>query len=141
MGDLQDRLKDWLSAGSGPPIAALIGFSLLDLRHGEATLTMHADERHHNPMGGLHGGVLCDLADAAMGVAVASTLSEDEIFTTAQLHINFLRPIVEADLTGVGRVAYRGRRAAFAECEITDHEGLLIAKSSSTCLIRTAPGA
>ena len=58
-----------------------------------------ADERHHNPMGTLHGGVYCDLADAAMGYAYAATLSEGESFTTVELKINFLRAVRKATLT------------------------------------------
>ena len=45
---------------------------------GRAVFEMRAEERHHNPMGTLHGGVYCDLADAAMGWAYAATLAEGE---------------------------------------------------------------
>jgi len=76
-----------------PPIATLLGFTLRDVEVGRAVVDFEADARHANPMGTLHGGVLCDIADAAMGMAWASTLGEGETFTTLELKINFLRPV------------------------------------------------
>jgi uncharacterized protein (TIGR00369 family) len=66
----------------------------------------------HNPMGTLHGGVYCDLADAAMGYAYASTLAEGETFTTVELKINFFRPVRKGRLTAEARVVKAGRRWA-----------------------------
>jgi uncharacterized protein (TIGR00369 family) len=85
-------------------------------------------------MGMLHGGVLCDIADTAMGFALASTLAPGESFTTVELKINYLRPVRETRLRADGRVVQRGRTVGYAECDITDENGKLIAKSSSTCL-------
>ena len=73
-----------------PPVARLIGFTLSDVEPGRAVITFDAEDRHANPMGTLHGGVLCDIADAAMGMAYAATLDENETFTTLELKINFL---------------------------------------------------
>ena len=85
-------------------------------------------------MGTLHGGILCDVADAAMGVAYASTLDEDESFTTLELKINFLKPIWNAQLTAEGRVIKRGRNVGLTECDIIDDKGSLVAHASSTCM-------
>src|SRR5262249_40187072 len=65
-----------------PPVAELIGVEVEDIGAGESLMTMVAGERHSNPMGTIHGGILCDLADAAMGVAFFSTLDPGESFTT-----------------------------------------------------------
>ena len=73
------------------------------------TFSLDADERHHNPMGTLHGGVLCDIADVAMGLAYGSTLEEGETFTTLELKINFLRPVRSARLVADGLVVQRGK--------------------------------
>src|SRR5262245_28906110 len=78
---------------SCPPIARLLGFVLKFIEPGHAVFEMEVDERHHNPMGTLHGGIYCDLADAAMGYAYAATLAESETFTTIELKINFLRAV------------------------------------------------
>src|SRR6266852_4217324 len=92
-----------------PPIARLNGFQVSSVRHGEAVVELEASDIHANPMGTVHGGVLCDIADAAMGIAYASTLDDGESFTTLELKINFLRPVWKARLRGVGRVVRRGR--------------------------------
>lgn len=58
-----------------PPAAQLIGFHVIDVEEGRVVVEMDATERLHNPMGTLHGGILCDISDAAMGYAFASTLA------------------------------------------------------------------
>jgi uncharacterized protein (TIGR00369 family) len=116
------------------PIARLIGFEAKEIAEGRAIVTLAAGPQHANPMGTLHGGVLCDIADAAMGMAFASTLAPRESFTTVELKINFFRPIWEARLKAEGKVVRRGRNLGYVECEITDERGQLIAKASSTCL-------
>jgi uncharacterized protein (TIGR00369 family) len=117
-----------------PPIGRLLGFVMKAIEPGRAVFEMEADERHHNPMGTLHGGVYCDLADAAMGYAYASTLVEGESFTTVELKINFLRAVRRARLTAEGRVIKAGSILGYVECEVADQDGKLVAKASSTCM-------
>ena len=117
-----------------PPIAQLLGFEVESVDHGRAVITLDADGRLANPMGTLHGGVLGDIADAAMGMAYASTLADGETFTTLELKINFLRPVWDAHLTAVGTVKQRGSTVGLTECDITDEKGRLIAHASSTCM-------
>jgi uncharacterized protein (TIGR00369 family) len=87
-----------------PPIARLLGFAMKSVEPGHAVFEMEVGERNYNPMGTLHGGIYCDLADAAMGFAYAATLGEGETFTTIELKINFLRAVREATLTAEARV-------------------------------------
>ena len=117
-----------------PPIAALLGFRPVEVAPGRVTIAFEAGPQHANPMGTLHGGVLCDVADAAMGMAYASTLAEGETFTTLELKINFLRPVWTGRLTATGRLVSGGRTVGLAECDITDAEGRLVARASSTCM-------
>ena len=117
-----------------PPIGDLLGFELVAVDPGQATFRMDAGPQHRNPMGTLHGGVLCDIADAAMGIAYASTLGEGESFTTLELKINFLKPVWTTRLTAVGRIVKRGRTVGLAQCDVTDSEGSLVAYATSTCL-------
>lgn len=116
------------------PVARLIGFEAKEIAAGRATVTLAAGPQHANPMGTLHGGILCDIADAAMGMAFASTLAPKESFTTVELKINFFRPVWEAQLKAEGRVVRRGRTLGYVECEITNERGQLVAKAASTCL-------
>ena len=116
-----------------PPVATLIGFRLTEVEPGHAVIELEASERHANPMGTLHGGVLCDIADAAMGTAYASTLEEGETYTTLELKINFLKPVRNARLQAVGRVVRRGKTIGLVECAVTDERQSMVARASSTC--------
>jgi uncharacterized protein (TIGR00369 family) len=118
-----------------PPVARLIGFQLTSVRHGESVIELEASDTHANPMGTLHGGILCDIADAAMGIAFASTLEDDESFTTLELKINFLRPVWKEKLRAAGKVVKRGKSVGMVECDVTNSQGALVARSSSTCLV------
>ena len=116
------------------PVARLIGFELVAIEPGSAVIELQAGEVHRNPMGTLHGGILCDIADAAMGIAYASNLNDDETFTTLELKINFLKPIWNARLRATSRVVKQGRTVGLVECDVTDESGSLVARATSTCL-------
>ena len=66
--DCDARPSSERSAGEllPPPIARFPGHVVKSIDPGSAVFEMEADERHHDPMATLHGGVYCDLADAAM---------------------------------------------------------------------------
>jgi len=135
MGKMLDRIEQIVRGDMPPPpIARLIGFDLTSVKPGEAAIEFQATEAHANPMGTLHGGVLCDIADAAMGIAYSSNLDEGESFTTLELKINFLKPIWKARLLAKGRVIKQGRTVGLVECEITDEKGNLVARATSTCM-------
>jgi len=128
--DFRERAKT-----NDVPIARLIGFEAQDIADGRATVVLAAGPQHANPMGTLHGGILCDIADAAMGIAFASTLAAGESFTTVELKINFFRPVWQAQLRAQGTVVRRGHTIGYVECTITDEENRLIAKAASTCTV------
>jgi uncharacterized protein (TIGR00369 family) len=134
--DTRDIFERWHS-GAEPPIAKLVGFHLTEYEKGRAVFAFEAGPQHANPMGTLHGGILCDVADAAMGTAVATTLNEGESFTTLELKINFLKPIWNAKLTAEGKVIRRGKVICLTECDVTDEKGSLVARASGTCMILT----
>jgi uncharacterized protein (TIGR00369 family) len=117
-----------------PPVADLIGFTLSEVDPGRAVITFDAGRRHANPMGTLHGGVLCDIADAAMGMAYAASLDEGETFTTLELKINFLKPVRTGRLVATGRLVKGGRTVGLLECDVVDEKDRLVARASSTCM-------
>src|ERR1700729_1988999 len=128
--DFRERAKT-----NDVPIARLIGFEAKEIGDGRATVMLAAGPQHANPMGTLHGGILCDIADAAMGIAFASTLAAEESFTTVELKINFFRPVWQTMLRAEGTVVNRGRTVGYAECAITDEENRLVAKAACTCMV------
>ena len=117
-----------------PPVATLVGFTLVAVEPGSAVVEFEATERHANPMGTLHGGIFCDVADAAMGMAWAATLDEGETFTTLELKINFLKPVWTGKLTATGRVVKGGRTVGLVECDVVDDKQRLVARASSTVM-------
>ncbi len=117
-----------------PPIGRLLGFVLKIIEPGRAVFEMEVGEHHHNPMGTLHGGIYCDLADAAMGYAYAATLAEDEAFTTVELKINFLRAVRQGKLTAEARVVKAGSTLGYVEADVTDDAGNMVARAASTCM-------
>src|SRR5262249_45218949 len=114
------------------PLAALMDFRVTEMKDGHACVEMDVCERHANPVGTLHGGVLCTIADSAMGLAYGSTLGDPDTFATIELKINFLRPVHKASLVASAVVVHRGRNIGLVECSVHDRSGRLVAKATST---------
>jgi uncharacterized protein (TIGR00369 family) len=118
-----------------PPIAKTIGFELVDVSQASATLKLQTDPAiHGNPMGTVQGGVLCDLADAAIGTAHATTLGENESFTSIDLRINFFRPLWKDEIRATARGGQMGKTVSFYSCEIIRSDGKLVAVATSSVL-------
>jgi 2-hydroxymuconate-semialdehyde hydrolase len=120
-----------------PPYVRLLDMRLTAVSDGSATFEMPAKSDLYNPNNVVHGGAISSLADSAMGIAVYSTLAAGEAFTTAELHVNFLRPVTvdSGMLRSTGRVVHRGQQIAVAEAEVLDGQNQLVARASSTNVI------
>ena len=119
------------------PIAATIGLENFDGEAGAFSVELVPEQRHYNPLGSVHGGVLSTMLDTAAGCSVHSTLAVGEGYTSLDLTVKFLRPATVASgrLRATGKVIQRGRRTALAEAQVTDESGRLIAHATSTCMI------
>ncbi len=136
MPNMQDMIRKLLNGEiPPPPIAQLIGFRIVSIENGQAVAEFEASERHANPMGTLHGGALCDVADAAMGMAFSSTLQDGESFTTLELKINFLKPVWKEKLRANARVVKSGKTIGLVECDVLDEKDQLVAHATSTCMV------
>jgi len=116
------------------PYAALLGMELVEVEPGRAVVTLEVNHQLQNPVGTVHGGVYCSLADTAMGIAYSAGLNPGKSFVTVDLQISFLRPARGGRLIAEGRVLKAGRRIGFLECDIRDDTGSLLARASSTYL-------
>ena len=134
MGTMLEKIRRMLDQSTDPPVARLIGFKLSEVDKGRAVIRLQSGPQHANPMGTLHGGILCDIADAAMGIAWSTLLDEAESFTTLELKINFFRPVWNAELTAEARVIHGGRTIGLLDARVTDEKGRLIAFATSTCM-------
>jgi uncharacterized protein (TIGR00369 family) len=120
-----------------PPIARLMGFTLVDAAPGRATFELQVGEHLYNPIGSVHGGAYGVLLDSAMGCAVQTRLAAGTGYTTVDYAVKLVRPIT-TDVAWVlchGEVVHVGRKVATAEGRIVDADGRLYATGTTTCLI------
>jgi len=124
-----------LLAGGRDGWMETLGARISEAEPGRVVVELDAGPKHRHGGGVVQGGVITQIADAAMGMSLA-TLQEDHIWnTTIELKINFIRPMVEGRLRAIGRVVEMKQTLLFGEADVVDDEGRLIARASSTCLV------
>lgn len=128
-----------VAAGELPPAPISSHFSMMvvSVEPGEVVFTCVPDESAYNPIGLVHGGLVCTLLDSVTACAVHTTLPAGTAYTSIELKVSYLRP-VRADsgvLTARGRVVKPGRKVAFAEGEVLDAEGKVLATATTSCLV------
>jgi uncharacterized protein (TIGR00369 family) len=128
-----------IAAGTipAPPISALMNMTLEHIEKGSAVFGLDPDESHYNPIGAVHGGVICTVLDSVAGCAVHSTLEAGWGYTSIEIKVNYIRGTTDdsGHLTARGTLRKAGSRIAFAEAELTDSQGRLIATATSTLLV------
>ncbi|HET6420042.1 MAG TPA: PaaI family thioesterase [Geobacteraceae bacterium] len=128
-----NRIREMIDIGKPfMPFAALLGLSVKWVGVGQADIELEINEHHLNTMGTVHGGVLCSIADTAMGVAFATMLEENETLATQSLRIDYLKPVWKGKLLVVSKVVKKGKITGFVECDILDENKQLIARAGST---------
>ncbi|HEX6350167.1 MAG TPA: PaaI family thioesterase [Candidatus Dormibacteraeota bacterium] len=122
--------------GDGPRAGwrETVGARIAEVDEGRVVVEIDADAKHRHEGGVVQGGIITQIADAAMGMSLLTLQPEDQANTTIELKINFIRPVVEGRLRAVGRVVEMKRTLGFTEAEVLDDEGRLVAHASSTCL-------
>jgi uncharacterized protein (TIGR00369 family) len=120
-----------------PPIAQLMGVRLVEVAPGLAVFECTPDESAYNPIGVVHGGLVCTLTDSAAGCAVQSTLEAGVAYTSIDINVTYLRPVTKESglIRATGRVTKPGRKVAYATVEVTDESGKLLAQATSSCLV------
>ena len=120
-----------------PPIVAVMNMTLDSVSKGEAVFGLVPDESLYNPIGAVHGGAICTILDSTTGCAVHSTLDAGWAYTSIEIKVNYIRGTTDdsGKLTATGRVVKAGSRVAFAEADLKDEQGRLIATATSTLLV------
>ena len=120
-----------------PPISQHFDFRPVSVELGDIVFTCMPDESAYNPIGMVHGGLVCTLLDTVTACAVHTTLPAGTAYTSIEIKVSYLRPIHHdtGPLTAHGWVTKPGRRAAFAEGDVRDAQGKVLATASSTCLV------
>ncbi len=120
-----------------PPIAGLMRFEMVSAEPGRVVFACEPDQSMYNPIGAVHGGLVCTLLDSVAGCALHSTLPQGKGYTSVEIKINYLKAvrIESGTLTAVGTVVKAGGRVGFTEGVVTDANGAVVATASSTLLI------
>lgn len=124
------------------PIASLLGFRPSKVEVGYVVFEGTPDESVYNPIGTVHGGFVCTLADTVAACAVHSMLAAGVTYTSIDLNVSYTRPVTKdsGSLRAIGTVVKPGRRVAFASAEILDAAGKVVATATSSCLVMGAAG-
>lgn len=138
---------DYLRAirdGGLPPaaIGSLMRFEVSEIEEGRVSFTCMPDESAYNPIGVVHGGLVCTLLDSVCACAVHSTLPKGKGYTSVEIKVSYLKA-VRADsgpLTATGTLVKGGSRVAFSEGVVTDRTGAVVATATSTLLVFDIPG-
>jgi uncharacterized protein (TIGR00369 family) len=120
-----------------PPITGLMQFVITEAEVGRAVFTCRPDESAYNPIGAVHGGVVCTLLDSVAGCALHSTLPKGKGYTSVEIKVSYLKAVRLSSglLTAIGTVVKSGARVGFTEGVVTDESGAVVATASSTLLI------
>lgn len=120
-----------------PPIAGLMQFTMVSAEPGRVVFTCQPDESAYNPIGTVHGGLVCTLLDSVAGCALHSALPQGKGYTSIEIKVNYLKAVRASSglLTATGTVVKSGARVGFTEGVVTDAAGTVVATASSTLLV------
>lgn len=120
-----------------PPVTELLGLRLVSIAPSFAAFEFDPAEYMYSPIGSVHGGIVTTLLDSAMGCALHSTLPAGVAYTTLELKVNFVRPVLDSSgsLRAEGKLVHRGGRVSTAEARLVNREGTLFAHGTSTLMI------
>ena len=124
-----------------PPIGETLDFLPVEIAFGRAVFQGRPQVRHYNPLGTVHGGWIATLLDSCVGCAVHTTVPAGKAYTTAELKVNFVRPVTTRTplLRAIGSVIHGGSRMATADGRLVGPDGKLYAHASTTCFIFDTP--
>jgi acyl-CoA thioesterase len=109
-----------------------LGLRLERVEPGEVDVSLALEPKHLNLVGTLHGGLIATLADTATGLAQRTLLEPDAPLMTTQLSVTFLTPARDGRVTARGRVIRSGRRFGYAEADVVNDDGTLLARATAT---------
>lgn len=111
---------------------AYMGIESLGMVDGAFALALRIEERHLSMAARAHGGVLFTMLDTALGRAVLAELPAGRGCATVELKINYFRPVQHGTIRAFGRCVQRTRSLAYAEGEILDEAGKILARATGT---------
>ena len=119
---------------------SFLGARLGEVEPGSVEVQLDVGTDHLNLFGTLHGGLIATLADTATGLAMLTSLDDGMTHVTTSLSVTFLAPARSGTVTARGRVLKRGRRFGYAEADVVDADGALLARAAATFILSNESG-
>jgi uncharacterized protein (TIGR00369 family) len=117
------------------PYFSLLSMEIKDLQWGISLLEVQLEEKHLQPFGMVHGGVIASVVDAAAFWAVFPQVEKGKGLTTVEMKINYLAPAQKGKLLAQGRCIKIGRSLALGEAQVKDAKGILVAHGTATMMV------
>jgi uncharacterized protein (TIGR00369 family) len=114
---------------------SFLGARLGRVSRGEVDVKLDVGPQHLNLFGTMHGGLIATLADTATGLAMLTELDVGTTHLTTSLSVTFLAPGRAGTVTARGRVLKHGRRFGYAEADVVDDAGVLLARATATFMV------
>jgi uncharacterized protein (TIGR00369 family) len=124
---------------SSSPLDNRLGIEYLEVSPDKVVARMPV-EGNTQPLGMLHGGASCVLAESAGSVAAALHGAPDRIAVGIDINATHHRQVKAGYVTAVATPAHRGRQTASYEVVISDDEGRRVCSARITCHLSPAPG-
>lgn len=107
-----------------------MGIEYLGVVDGETTLRLELRQKHMSRANRVHGGVLFTLLDSALGRSILDALPEGRGCATVEIKVNYFRPVQSGCVTARGRMRELTRSLGYAEGEVRNEEGKVLARAS-----------
>ncbi len=117
------------------PYFALLSMEVRDLEWGTSLLEVELEEKHLQPFGNVHGGVMASVLDAATFWAVFPQVERGKGLTTVEIKVNYLAPVQVGKLVAHGQSIKLGKTLALGEARITDSKGKLVSHGTATMMV------
>jgi uncharacterized protein (TIGR00369 family) len=119
-----------------PSMSQTIPMLAGEVEAGYVVFEVRADERHLNPLGGVHGGFAATILDSVTGCAVFSMLEAGVGYGTIDLNVKMCRPVpLNTTLKAIGKIINMSKSLGIAEGQLIDDEGKLYAHATATCMV------
>ena len=120
-----------------PPFADAMDFELVEADEGRAVFSGQPSARFFNPLGTIHGGWTATILDSAMACAAHATLKPGEGYTTLEMKLNYVRPVMpdSGKVRCEGKLIHRGGTVITTEGKLVDARGKLLAHGTETCMV------
>ena len=123
------------------PYFTLLSMKIVDFGIGFSSLEIDLGEKHLQPFGSVHGGVMASIIDAAAFWAVYFDLDDPKDgLTTVDITTNYFAPVISGKLVATGRRIKAGRTLGYAEAEVRSDTGKILAHGTSTVMVQKGTG-